>query len=32
MSRWPMRAMLAKQFAKSDNITLKDYSRTDARR
>jgi 2-polyprenyl-6-methoxyphenol hydroxylase-like FAD-dependent oxidoreductase len=32
MSRWPMRTMLAKQFAKSDNFTLKAYGRTDARR
>jgi len=26
-SRWPMRSVLAKQFAKSDNITLKEYRR-----
>jgi len=30
MSRWPMRAILAKQFAKSDNMTLKDYDRPGA--
>jgi 2-polyprenyl-6-methoxyphenol hydroxylase-like FAD-dependent oxidoreductase len=26
MGRWPMRSILAKQFAKSDNIELKEYS------
>ena len=25
MTRWPMRALIAKQFQKADAITLKDY-------
>ena len=25
MTRWPLRAMAAKQFQKADAITLKDY-------
>ena len=25
MTRWPMRALIAKQFKKADAITLKDY-------
>jgi hypothetical protein len=25
MTRWPMRALIARQFRKADAITLKDY-------
>jgi hypothetical protein len=25
MARWPMRALVARQFKKADAITLKDY-------
>jgi hypothetical protein len=27
MTRWPMRALIARQFQKADAITLKDYRR-----